>query len=494
MTGLLGTSTAAAQADVEAMRLDDERRTYAELEWAGKKAAGLLRSRGVGPGDRVALQLPNGLQFPAFYLGILGLGAIVVPMNPMLREAELSHQLRDSGAKLIIVGPESEPQALAAAAATGAGCMVVSDGPGDNVFAGVEPVVDFFDRLPDAPATILYTSGTTGTPKGAVLTHANLAAATDTVINLLDFDDQGVVLMTLPLFHIFGMTYMNAAFQVGATMSLVVPFDPGKVLEVIRRDRVTLFPAVPTMYTALLDHPDARDADWSSLRHCVSGGASLPVEVLRELEATFGATLLEGYGLSESTGTATVNPPDGIRKPGSIGVPVPGVRLRVVDDGGRDVPPGEKGEILLLGPVVMTGYWDRPEATSAALDGGWLHTGDVGRVDGDGYVYIVDRKKDLIIRGGYNVYPREVEEVFYGHPDVREVAVVGRPDPRLGEEVVAAVVLREGAEVTEEQLREHVKTRVAAYKYPRVVRIVPELPKGATGKILKRAVKLRSDA
>jgi long-chain acyl-CoA synthetase len=298
----------------------------------------------------------------------------------------------------------------------------------------------------------------------------------------------------LPLFHVFGLTCgLNAAVRCGATLTLLPRFDPAKALEIIARDRVTIFEGVPTMYAAMLHDPSAPQADTSSLRVCVSGGAAMPLEILRGFEQAFSCMILEGYGLSETSPVASFNHPDSERKPGSIGTPVVGVQMRVVDAEGRDLPGGEVGEIVIRGHNVMKGYWGRPEATAESITDGWFRTGDLARVDEDGYFFIVDRKKDLIIRGGYNVYPREIEEVLYEHPAVAEVAVIGISHPSLGEEVGAAVALKPGAAATPEELRAFARDRVAAYKYPRHVWLVPELPKGPTGKLLRREVKPPQD-
>jgi long-chain acyl-CoA synthetase len=302
-----------------------------------------------------------------------------------------------------------------------------------------------------------------------------------------------VILGALPLFHSFGQTCaLNAAVSAGACLTLLPRFDPVKALEIIDRDRVTVFEGVPTMYAAMLAVPDRERYDASGLRLCVSGGASLPVEVLRAFDAAFETKILEGYGLSETSPVASFNHPDRERKPGSIGTPIEGVQMAVVDEAGNELPVGEVGEIVIRGPNVMKGYWRNPEATAEVMRGGWFHSGDLARMDEDGYFFIVDRKKDMIIRGGYNVYPREVEEVLYEHPAVSEVAVVGVPDDSLGEEVAAAVVLRPGADATEDDIRAYVKERVAAYKYPRKIWFPDELPKGPTGKILKREIKAPS--
>jgi long-chain acyl-CoA synthetase len=295
----------------------------------------------------------------------------------------------------------------------------------------------------------------------------------------------------LPLFHSFGQTCtMNAAVHGGGTITLLPRFDPGKALEIIARDRCTIFEGVPTMYGALLNHPDREKHDVSCLRVCVSGGASLPGEVLRGFEEAFGCKVLEGYGLSETSPVASFNQPDRERKIGSIGTPIEGVEMKVVGDDGRELPAGEVGEIVIRGHNVMKGYWNQPDATAEVMNDGWFATGDMARVDEDGYFFIVDRKKELIIRGGYNVYPREVEEVLYEHPAVREAAVVGVPHAELGEEVGAAVALKDDAAADPDELRAFVKERVAAYKYPREVWFVDELPKGPTGKILKREIEL----
>jgi long-chain acyl-CoA synthetase len=299
---------------------------------------------------------------------------------------------------------------------------------------------------------------------------------------------------TLPLFHVFGMSaIMNVTICGHGLLTLVPRFEPGKVLEVIERDHATTFGGVPTMFSALLHHPERERRDVSSLNLCVSGGAPMPVEVLRGFDEAFGAKVLEGYGLSETCGMATFNRPDQERKAGSIGVPIGGTEIRLVDDSGSDVPRGEPGELVMRGPFVMSGYWNRDDATNEVMRDGWFHTGDIATVDDDGYYFIVDRKKDLIIRGGYNVYPREVEEVIYTHPAVREAAVIGVAHESLGEEVAAAVALKEGAEISPDELRDYIKQRVAAYKYPRVVWTVEELPKGPTGKILKREIEVPAE-
>jgi long-chain acyl-CoA synthetase len=474
-----------------AVRLDDTVLSYARLDDLSARAAGWLRERGLKPGDPVGIMLPNVPSFPVFYYGVLRAGGTVVPMNPLLKAREVTHYLGDSGARLVIAADSAAAEAAGGAAAAGAGAVTVPDL--EEIASWPMPSHREVTRRDDNDtAVILYTSGTTGTPKGAELTHANMRRnAAVTAASLLGLGPDDVVMGCLPLFHSFGQTCgLNAAVQSGACLTLIPRFSPRAALEVIERDRVTVFEGVPTMYVGLLGE-GAGTTDTSSLRLCVSGGAALPVEVLHGFEKAFGAVILEGYGLSETSPVATFNRPDQ-RKPGSIGLPVEGVELRLlsVADGDSDVqaPPGEVGEIAIRGHNVMKGYWKRPEATAAAIRGGWFRTGDLARVDEDGFYYIVDRKKELIIRGGYNVYPREVEEVIYEHPAVLEAAVIGIPHPSLGEEVAAAVALRPGAAASPDELRDWVKQRVAAYKYPRHVWLTDGLPKGSTGKILKREI------
>lgn len=356
------------------------------------------------------------------------------------------------------------------------------------LLGSVPPMAGAAGNAADDTAVVLYTSGTTGTPKGAELTHRNLVSnALTTARTLLCLGPDDVLFGGLPLFHAFGQTCaLNAAIASGACLSLLPRFRAADALETLRREEVTVFLGVPTMYSALLRNGVGQALP--RLRLAVSGGASLPVELLHAAERELGVTVLEGYGLSETSPVACFNPPDRPRKPGSIGLPVLGVELRLVGTDGGVVGPGEVGELAIRGENVMKGYWNRPDDTAGAFRDGWFHSGDLARVDEDGYYFVVDRKKDLVIRGGYNVYPREIEEVLYRHPDVTEAAVLGVSDPVHGEEIAAAVVLRPGARATTDDVRDYVRERVAAYKYPRIVRFVDALPKGATGKILKRDI------
>src|ERR1700761_7778432 len=475
-------------AERPAVRLDDAVLSYGALADLTAHVAGLLRRHGIKPGDRVGVMLPNVPEFATAYYGVLRAGGIVVPMNVLLKRREVAFYLSDPGARVVLAWHEFAQEARAGAEEAGAECIIVAPGEFEQLLATASPVREVAGKVGSDTAVILYTSGTTGRPKGAELTHANLRRNVEVMTRIFSIGPEDVVLGALPLFHAFGQTCaLNAAVAAGACLSLIPRFDAGRALDIIERDRVNVFEGVPTMYSALLAAPDAADRDVSCLRLCVSGGAALPVEVLRAFERTFDCVVLEGYGLSETSPVASFNHPDRERKPGSIGTPIDGVEMKVVDETGDEVPAGEVGEIVIRGHNVMKSYWHRPDATAEAIsEDGWFHTGDLGRIDDDGYFFIVDRKKELIIRGGYNVYPREVEEVLYEHPAVREAAVLGIPHDEYGEEVGAAVSLADGAQATPEELRDYVRERVAAYKYPRAVWIVDELPKGPTGKILKR--------
>jgi long-chain acyl-CoA synthetase len=431
--------------------------------------------------------------FPAIYYGILRAGAVVVPMNVLLKEREVNFYLGDSGAKLLFAWHDFADAAETGAADAGAECILVKPGEFEQLLVAQEPDRELADRSGEDTAVILYTSGTTGKPKGAELTHDNLYRnCSMTSVTLGEFSHEDVLLGALPLFHSFGQSCtMNSAVSVGATVTMIPRFDPEKALEMLSRDQVTVFLGVPTMYNAMLHAKNADTADASTLRLCMSGGAAIPVELIRGFEAKFDCAILEGYGLSETSPVASFNHPDRERKPGSIGTPIEGVEMQVWDEQGNELPQGEVGEIVIRGHNVMKGYWERPDATADAINSdGWFRSGDMAKVDEDGYFFIVDRKKDLIIRGGYNVYPREVEEVLYEHPAIQEAAVVGVPDDALGEEVGAAVVLKEGGSLDAQEVKTYVKEQVAAYKYPRKVWFVDELPKGPTGKILKREIEV----
>jgi len=479
--------------DRTAFKLDDIELSYTMLDCAAARIAHLLEERGLKPGDRVGLMMPNVPYFPAIYYAILRAGGAVVPMNVLLKAREVEFYVSDPGVTLVFAWHDFAEAAEQGGSAGGADVLLVKPGEFEQLVGGYSTEHELVDRAPDDTAVILYTSGTTGKPKGAELTHANLLRNCRTAAGTLGrFTEEDVLLGALPLFHSFGQTCtMNCAVSSGATVTMLPRFDPEKALEIIERDRVTVFQGVPTMYNAMLHARRADSTDTSTLRLCMSGGAAIPVELIRGFEDKFGCIILEGYGLSETSPVASFNHPDRDRKPGSIGTPIEGVEMQVWDDQGNELPPGEVGEIVIRGHNVMKGYWNRAEATSEAITSdGWFRTGDMAKVDEDGYFFIVDRKKDLIIRGGYNVYPREVEEVLYEHPAVQEAAVVGVPDEALGEEVGAAVVLRQGEDVGADELKQYVKSQVAAYKYPRRIWFVDELPKGPTGKILKREIQV----
>ncbi len=484
------TESAAQVPDSPAVRLGGAELTYAELDERSGRLAAMLRERGLQPGDRVGVMLPNVLEFPVSYYGVLRAGGVVVPMNVLLKRREIAFYLEDSGAQLLLAWHGFAEEARGGAEDAGAEMVEVEPQSFGALLAEHEPATELADTAEDETAVILYTSGTTGKPKGAELTHLNLHRNADVSSRTTCEIAAGDVFFGgLPLFHSFGQTVsMNASLMVGACLTLVPKFDPAEALETMQRDGVTHFYGVPTMYGALLHHPERESYDTSTLRQCITGGASMPVEVLRGFEEAFGAIVLEGYGLSETSPVSSSNHPGQERKPGSIGTPLEGVEMKVVDEDDNEVPQGEVGEIVIRGHNIMKGYWQRPDATEEAMRGGWFHTGDMARTDEEGYFYIVDRKKDLIIRGGYNVYPREVEEVLYEHPQIREAAVLGVPHDEWGEEIGAAVVLHEGEELEPDEVSAYVKERIAAYKYPRIVWFLDDLPKGPTGKILKREI------
>ena len=482
-------NTATANPDQVALRLGEHSMTYAELADAAGRVATMLTERGVGPGDRVAMSLPNVFDFPVIFYGALQVGAAVVPMNPLFRPREVEYYLTDSGAS-ILFGMAGD----AAAGAEHADVPFVEVPLPQGLRATVaefEPSTELVDRADDDTAVILYTSGTTGRPKGAELTHFSLDKNQEVVARtLMSITSDDIIMGCLPLFHVFGLTCsLNTAVARGATLVLVPRFEPNAVLEAMEQQHVTIFEGVPTMFQALLAAAGDREFDLSTLRLCASGGSAMPVEVMKRFEQRFGCMVLEGYGLSETSPVASFNHPDRERKPGSIGTPLEGVEMRLAQSDGSDSPEGEIGEIAIRGHLLMKGYWNRPDATADAIRDGWFFSGDLARVDDEGYFFIVDRSKDMIIRGGYNVYPREVEEALYEHPEIAEVAVIGVPHEHYGEEVVACVVRTPGSQLTEDEVKDFAKERVAAYKYPRHVRFIDELPKGATGKILKRELR-----
>ena len=490
--------TAEQNGDRLAVKLDDTEINYSLLDEGAKRIAGMLREKGVEPGERVGIMLPNVPYFPSVYYGILRLGGVVVPMNVLLKGREVEFYLEDPEAKVLFAWHDFAEAAEAGAEKAGTEVVLVKPGEFEELVGGQEPLEELTERDAEDTAVILYTSGTTGKPKGAELTHSNMKKNAEVAVTLASTTEDDIALGALPLFHSFGQTCnMNACIAVGAMMTQLPRFDPEKALEIIERDKVTIFQGVPTMYTAML-HCDKKDSvDTSSLRACMSGGSAMPVEVMKGFEEQFGCHVLEGYGLSETSPVASFNHPDRERKVGSIGTPVAGVEMKVVDEDGKDVEgTGEEavGEIAIKGHNIMKGYWNREDATKESIKDGWFLTGDMGKIDDDGYFSIVDRKKELIIRGGYNVYPREVEEVLYEHPAVEACAVIAVPDDNMGEEVGAAIVLKDGEDASEDELRDFVKKDVANYKYPRRIWFVDELPMGPTGKILKREIEVPEPA
>jgi long-chain acyl-CoA synthetase len=481
-------ATAHEYRDRPAVKLDGHVLSYGQLYDKASAVAGDLRAHGVLPGDRVGLVLPNVPAYPVLFYGALLAGAVAVPMNPLLGAREVEYYLTDSG--MVVVYGLDGSDAVVSAAAEKVGIRAVLVPPTGPINLSGSPVYEAADRTDNDTAVILYTSGTTGKPKGAELTHRNMSTnAATTVDTLINVGAEDVILGCLPLFHVFGLTCgLNAAVKSGALLTLIPRFDAAKALDVVVRDRVTVLEGVPTMYAAMLHSPDADDTDMSSLRTCITGGAPMPVEILKAFERKFDCEIYEGYGLSETAPIACFNQPGHQRRPGTIGIPVRGCELRIVGDDGEDIPDGVPGEIAIQGENLMKGYWNRPEATAEAIPDGWFRTGDIATRDGDGYYTIVDRKKDLIIRGGYNVYPREVEEILYEHPAVAEAAVIGIKHADLGEEIGAAVALKRGAHAEVGELKTFVRDRLAAYKYPREIWFVDSVPKGPTGKILRREV------
>ncbi len=479
---------------------DDERMTFAEVSARVEAFASHLIDVGVRPGDRVALLVPNCMSFTIAYFGILHAGAVVVPISFLSVGREVAYSLNDSGAVAIVawIDYATSAQQGFEAAPDCHHLFIVNeqDGPltvqnGKQIDHGAH--CEIAVTRSDDTAVILYTSGTTGQPKGAELTHFNLYSnAQISNERLLSTPERSesigpghVLVSVLPLFHSFGQTCnQNSAMYGGATLTYIQKFTPEHVLSVMQRDRATLFSGVPTMYFQLLNVDDAESYDLSSLQYCFSGGAAMPVDVMHAFDKRYGVKILEGYGLSETSPVATFNVLYKERKPGSIGEPIFGCDVKIFDPNDNELPVGEVGEVVIRGYNVMKGYYGRPEATAEACRSGWFHSGDMGRQDEDGYFYIVDRKKDMIIRGGFNVYPREVEEVLYSHPAVSEAAVIGVADDQYGEEIKAVVALK--GQASAEDIREFCKQNLAATKYPRLVEILPELPKGPTGKILRK--------
>jgi long-chain acyl-CoA synthetase len=496
--------------DRTAIVCGEMRFSYAETNAMANRVANALQAKGVGPGDKVALSCPNMPYFPIVYYGILKAGAVVVPLNVLLKPREIAYHLTDSDAKAYFCFEGAADLPMGEYGFAGFNevdscehfCLMTLDSkatpfPGTQTLAELmlEHSPEFVSVATEVTdtAVILYTSGTTGQPKGAELTHFNMMMNARLCDNMYERRDADVHLIALPLFHSFGQTVqMNAGFYTRATLVLLPRFAPETALAMMEKWDVTIFAGVPTIYWALLNYPEAEKFDLAkiarNLRVCFAGGSPLPMEVLRGFEAKFNARILEGYGLSETSPIATFNRPEAAR-PGSVGFPVWGVEVRVVDENNEAVVPGELGEIVIRGHNIMKGYYKKEAATAAAIRHGWFHSGDVGRFDEEGFLFIADRVKDMILRGGFNVYPRELEEVLMTHEAVSLVAVVGVPCERNGEEVKAFVVLRPEASLTEAELVEWCRENMAGYKYPRFVEFRDSFPMTATGKILKRELR-----
>lgn len=468
-----------------------ERVSYATLWAQARRYAAHLRALGIAPGDRVALLALNTPDFPQAYFGILAIGAVVVPIHALLTPDEIVYILRDAGAKALICAPQL-PSGAPAASAVGIP-LVKAELPND------QPIDRLVTRSESDDAVILYTSGTTGKPKGAVLTHSNLVMNATVIANdLFRLTPDDVQLAALPLFHAFGQTcVMIASFRAGASLVLLPRFDGATALRMMIEQRVTVFAGVPTMYMALLEAAKEQ-RERPPLRFCASGGSSIPVATIEKFEEVFGQEIWEGYGLSETSPVATFNQPEFGRKPGTVGCGIWGVDVAIANPDIEDrielLPSGELGEIVIRGHNIFRGYLNNPEATRSAIVDGWFRSGDLGHIDDEGFVTIVDRKKDMILRGGYNVYPREVEEVLMRHPAVKQVAVIGVPHETHGEEVVAVIVCDEAHGITGEAIVEWSKEHLAKYKYPRSVEFVDAMPLGPSGKVLKRVLRERVHA
>lgn len=502
--------TAAKLGEKPAYFFMDKASTYAELDGAVTRFASGLEKLGVKKGDHIALLLGNSPHFVISLYGALRLGATVIPVNPIYTADEIGYILNNGDVKVVvgldlmlplaekmhqhlpkvehfIICESSQSQATEAELAS----LTLGNkmkpfthlvASGDPDFTG-PPVND------DDVAIILYTSGTTGKPKGAMLTHKNLFSNAKDVSDYLKMSEDDRVITALPMFHVFCLTVaLNAPLMNGGTLLIVPRFSPAEVFKIAKDHKATVFAGVPTMYNFLLQYPEGDPEDLKTLRLCISGGASLPVALLQNFEKKFNVMISEGYGLSEASPVTCFNPLDRPRKPGSIGPSIINVENKIVNELGEEVPPGQVGELIVRGPNVMAGYYKMPEETAATIRDGWLYTGDLARMDDEGYFYIVDRKKDMILVGGFNVYPREVEEVLYNHPEVLEVVVLGVPDPNLGE-AVRCYVVSKSPELTEEDLYAYCREHLAKYKVPSSIEFLEELPKNTTGKILRRALK-----
>lgn len=478
--------------------------SYAELESLTNRLAHSFVKLGLHPGQKMLLMLPNIPEFVIAYFGILKPGGVVVPINVLYKAREIEFLLSDSEAIALVACTEFLEDALEAFrnVPTCKHLILVDfaspapriDDPGvhrfDDLIEAGDPQFEIVAMTPEDTAVIGYTSGTTGKPKGAELSHFNLFFQCRVLPELTGEPRQGneVRMAVLPLFHSYGQScVMNTVLALGSTLTLMPRFEPAQAMQIIQRDRVTHFAAVPTMYQTMLNHPDRAEYDLSSLQRCATGGAPIPLETLETWKKHYGFPIQEGYGLTETSPTATWSQGPVKPKAGSCGKAIWGCQIKIVDDAGSTLPTGEVGEVLIRGVNVMKGYYKQPEATAQILKDGWFYSGDLGKLDDEGYLYIVGRKKDMILRGGFNIYPREIEELLYEHPAVAEAAVVGVKHEELGEEIKAVVYLKPGCNVTEQEIQAYCKERIAAFKYPRIIEIRDKpLPKGPSAKILKR--------
>lgn len=501
MMNLSESLTAVAQENPQkvAFYFEDEPTTYGELDAQVTKFASGLAKIGFTEGDHIAILLGNSPQFVISLYGIMRLGATAIPINPTYTPEEISYMLNNSDAIAVITLDQLAPsfEKMEKSLPKMEQLIVCQTNPIElqpkmKTFTDILALGDIEweqNRMEEeATAVILYTSGTTGKPKGAMLTHKNLFCNARDIRNYLKIRND-VVITTLPMFHVFSLTVaLNAPLISGSTIIIIPKFSPSEIFRVARKYKATVFAGVPTMYNYLYQYPQGKRDDFASLRLCISGGSSMPVALLKNFEQKFQVTISEGYGLSEASPVTAFNPLDRPRKPGSIGTSIINVENKVVDENGNEVAVGEVGELIVRGPNVMKGYYKMPEETAKTIRNGWLYTGDLAKMDEDRYFYIVDRKKELIIVGGYNVYPREIEEVLYSHPEIVEAAVIGIPDPDLGE-VVKAFVVRRNEQLEKDEIHAYLSQKLAPYKQPKEIEWIDQLPKNATGKISRIALK-----
>ncbi|MFA8438435.1 class I adenylate-forming enzyme family protein [Pueribacillus sp. YX66] len=480
---------------------EDKEYTNTYIDEKSSQLAHALMDLGVRQGDRVLITMPNSPEVVIGFNGIIKCGAVAVPIMPLLQAQEINYILGDCEPKVVLTTELLLPKLLNAVKGLENPPKVFTLDNPDSPYTLLTVMGDVPKTVPEVSiqendeAALLYTAGTTGNPKGVILTHKNLysnAKAAAETASILKLKQGRVALGVLPFSHAFGFTMMNVTLILGDKNVLLPQFEPGKVLEAIEKHKVTHSAMVPAMFHALYHHPDADKYDTSSFFAVTSGSAALPQQLAKNFQRKFSCVILEGYGLSEAAPIVTATDPMKKLKPGSVGTPLPGIEIAVVDEDGNRLPPNEVGELIVSGPNVLKGYYGKPEETKKALRDGWLHTGDMARIDEEGYLFIVDRKKDLIIRGGFNVYPRDLEELLMTHPDVAEAGVVGVPSPRMGEEVVAYVVKRKGSMITEEDLKQFCQDKLAKYKTPRFIKIVGYMPRNLIGKIDKK--KLREQA